>query len=95
MTKKSVVIFLVILFLTLQTAAAQIYEEDEEGPSPAEKIAALAKPATVQIETTALVSLKIPDLKIEQGKIVQTGEPKQREYTERFTGTGLIVTPDG
>lgn len=95
MIKKSVMIFLAILLLTLQTAVAQIYEDDDEGPSPAEKIAALAKPATVQIETTAVVSLKIPDLKIEQGKIVEIGEPKQREYTERFTGTGLIITPDG
>ena len=91
MIKKSVSLLVVLLILST-IAAAQL--ENTE-PSYAEKIAALSKPATVQIETTVAITAKVPDIKIEQGKIIETGQPKEREFNDKFTGTGFIITPDG
>ncbi|MBI4141598.1 trypsin-like peptidase domain-containing protein, partial [Candidatus Woesearchaeota archaeon] len=92
MIKKKVSILL-LLVLSATTVFAQLHEYSE--PTYAEKIAALSKPATVQIETTIAITAKIPDIRIEQGRILQVGESKEREFNDRFTGSGFIITPEG
>jgi len=63
--------------------------------SPAEIVAALAKPAVVQIQSHTKISAQVPDLKFENGKVTETGPGSRTEFDRTGVGSGFIVTPDG
>jgi len=98
MKKRGMLIFLAVALLLVQTTYSLGLigrNADSNDVYYAEKIAALEKPAVVKIETTVTTSAKIPDITTANGEIIETSLVKDRAETYSFSGSGLIITPDG